>query len=202
MRVRNMLEVRLLHDAARTHGKMLESLPLDPLTGLANRRLPAERMSMALDHARRNNSTMAVGYLDLDGFKQIRQAAGNGGRSPGARAPGRGAGGLCGGCRAHADVKREPIFFPSLGTRAADGGWLVEVHAWCFKMHPLKIVVPVVRNLLGFERARLTVAQKDIFVERARWMFVDNRCGGSSSAIGEFRSVNIGLTQSSFMAAI
>ena len=62
------------------------------------------------------------------------------------------------------------IFFPSLGTRAADGGWLVKVHAWCFRMHPLKIVVPVVRKLLGFERTRLTVAQKDIFAERARWM--------------------------------
>jgi phosphatidate phosphatase APP1 len=29
--------------------------------------------------------------------------------------------------------------------------------------------------MLGFERARLTVAQKDIFAERARWMFVDNK---------------------------
>jgi phosphatidate phosphatase APP1 len=67
------------------------------------------------------------------------------------------------------------IFFPSLGTRATDGGWLVEVHAWCFRMHPLKIVVPVVRKLLGFERTRLTVAQKDIFAERARWIFVDNK---------------------------
>jgi two-component system cell cycle response regulator len=78
MRVRNMLEVRLLHDAARTHGKMLESLALkDPLTGLANRRLLAERMSMALDHARRNNSPMAVLYLDLDGFRQINNTLGH-----------------------------------------------------------------------------------------------------------------------------
>ena len=78
MRVRNMLEVRLLHEAARTHGKMLESLALtDPLTGLANRRLLAERMSMALVHARRNRSTMAVVYLDLDGFKQINNTLGH-----------------------------------------------------------------------------------------------------------------------------
>src|SRR5450830_539780 len=40
MRVHNLLEVRLLHDAARSHGKMLEAYALtDPLTGLANRRL-------------------------------------------------------------------------------------------------------------------------------------------------------------------
>ena len=79
IRVRNMLEVRLLHEAARNQGKMLESLALkDPLTGLANRRLLAERMSMALVHARRNKSTMAVVYLDLDGFKQINNTLGHG----------------------------------------------------------------------------------------------------------------------------
>src|SRR5580700_9109296 len=62
MRVSNMLEVRLLHQAARNHGKMLEELALkDPLTGLANRRLLADRMSRALVHARRYKSILAVG---------------------------------------------------------------------------------------------------------------------------------------------
>ena len=79
MRVHNMLEVRLLHEAARNHVKILESLALnDPLTGLANRRLLADRMSMALVHARRNKSTLAVVYLDLDGFKQINDTLGHG----------------------------------------------------------------------------------------------------------------------------
>jgi len=79
MRVHNMLEVRLLHQAARDHGKMLESLALkDPLTGLANSRRLADRMSMALVHARRNKSAMAVVYLDLDGFKQINDTLGHG----------------------------------------------------------------------------------------------------------------------------
>jgi diguanylate cyclase (GGDEF)-like protein len=79
MRVHNMLEVRLLHEAARNHGKMLECLALnDPLTGLANRRLLTDRMSMALVHARRNKSAMAVVYLDLDGFKQINDTLGHG----------------------------------------------------------------------------------------------------------------------------
>jgi len=79
MRVHNMLEVRLLHEAARNYGKMLEALALnDPLTGLANRRLLADRMSMALVHARRNKSAMAVVYLDLDGFKQINDTLGHG----------------------------------------------------------------------------------------------------------------------------
>ena len=78
-RIHNMLEVRLLHEAARNHGKMLESLALnDPLTGLANRRLLSDRMSMALVHARRNKSAMAVVCLDLDGFKQINDTLGHG----------------------------------------------------------------------------------------------------------------------------
>ena len=79
LRVHNMLEVRLLHEEARNYGKKLETLALnDPLTGLANRRLLAERMSMALAHARRNKSAMAVVYLDLDGFKQINDTLGHG----------------------------------------------------------------------------------------------------------------------------
>jgi diguanylate cyclase (GGDEF)-like protein len=78
-RAHNMLEVRLLHEEAREHGKMLESLALnDPLTGLANRRLLTDRMAMALVHARRNKSAMAVIYLDLDGFKQINDTLGHG----------------------------------------------------------------------------------------------------------------------------
>jgi two-component system cell cycle response regulator len=78
MRVHNMLEVRLLHEAIQKHGKMLEALALtDPLTGLANRRLLAERLSMAIVHARRNTSTMAVVYLDLDGFNQINNTLGH-----------------------------------------------------------------------------------------------------------------------------
>lgn len=79
MRVQNMLEVRLLHDAAIERGKQLESLALnDPLTGLANRRLLDDRMSMAIVHARRNKSAMAVVYLDLDGFKQLNDTMGHG----------------------------------------------------------------------------------------------------------------------------
>ena len=79
MRVRNMLEVRLLHQAEKKHSKKLELLALeDPLTGLANRRLLADRMSVALVHARRNKTAMAVMYLDLDGFKTVNDTMGHG----------------------------------------------------------------------------------------------------------------------------
>ena len=36
-----------------------------------------DRLSLAIAHARRNKSTMAVMYLDLDGFKQINDTLGH-----------------------------------------------------------------------------------------------------------------------------
>ena len=48
----------------------------DPLTGLANRRLLAERMSHAQD-TRRTGDTVAVLLLDLDGFKQVNDTYGH-----------------------------------------------------------------------------------------------------------------------------
>jgi diguanylate cyclase (GGDEF)-like protein len=77
-RVHNLLEVRLLHQRARTYAKTQEFMALhDPLTGLANRRLLVERVSQAIIHAKRNNSIMAVMYLDLDGFRQINNTLGH-----------------------------------------------------------------------------------------------------------------------------
>jgi diguanylate cyclase (GGDEF)-like protein len=49
----------------------------DPLTGLANRQLLADRVSLAIAHARRNNSALAVVYLDLDGFKEVNDTLGH-----------------------------------------------------------------------------------------------------------------------------
>ncbi len=78
IRIHNMLEVRLLHEAARDHGKTLASLALtDPLTGLANRRLLIDRLSMGMVQARREQAGLAVLYLDLDGFKNINNTLGH-----------------------------------------------------------------------------------------------------------------------------
>lgn len=78
-RVRNMLEIRLLHEDARSAAITHETLAQkDPLTGLGNRRLLTERISAALANARRNKNAMAVVYLDLDGFKQVNDTLGHG----------------------------------------------------------------------------------------------------------------------------
>jgi two-component system cell cycle response regulator len=77
-RIHNMLEVRLLYKQLEHYSRALESLALhDTLTGLPNRRLLFDRLSLAIAHARRNTSTMAVMCLDLDGFKQINDTLGH-----------------------------------------------------------------------------------------------------------------------------
>ncbi len=77
-RIHNMLEVRLLYKQLEFNNKVLESLSLhDELTGLPNRRLLMDRLSLAIAHAQRSKHAMAVMYLDLDGFKQINDNLGH-----------------------------------------------------------------------------------------------------------------------------
>lgn len=77
-RVYNMLEVRLKYKDALNYAKQQEALALhDPLTGLANRQLLSDRITLGIAHARRNESRMGVIYLDLDGFKEVNDRLGH-----------------------------------------------------------------------------------------------------------------------------
>ncbi len=77
-RIQNMLEVRLLYRQLEVKNHELEAIALhDVLTGLPNRRLLMDRLALAIAHARRNRQTMAVLFLDLDGFKQINDTLGH-----------------------------------------------------------------------------------------------------------------------------
>jgi diguanylate cyclase (GGDEF)-like protein/PAS domain S-box-containing protein len=65
--------LQLQHDARR-----LEFLAHhDPLTGLPNRAMFAERAREAVAHARRHDKTAALLFLDLDNFKQINDSLGH-----------------------------------------------------------------------------------------------------------------------------
>jgi diguanylate cyclase (GGDEF)-like protein len=77
-RIHNMLEVRLLYKQLEDYSREMESMALHhALTGLPNRRLLMDRLSLAIAHARRNTSAMALMFMDLDGFKQINDTLGH-----------------------------------------------------------------------------------------------------------------------------
>lgn len=77
-RIRNMLEVRLLFNKATRNSAAMHHLALhDPLTGLPNRRLLEDRIGIALAHGRRNQTLVALMYMDLDGFKDVNDTWGH-----------------------------------------------------------------------------------------------------------------------------
>ncbi len=68
---------RLLGKLASTQAKLSRMAHHDTLTGLPNRALLADRMQQALSRAARNGSTLAVLFLDLDGFKPLNDKMGH-----------------------------------------------------------------------------------------------------------------------------
>ncbi|TXT41358.1 MAG: sensory box protein, partial [Comamonadaceae bacterium] len=64
--------------AQRQHQQQLEHIAhFDPLTGLPNRLLLADRLQQALIQCQRKNNMLAVAYLDLDGFKAVNDSHGH-----------------------------------------------------------------------------------------------------------------------------
>lgn len=68
---------RVLAEADRSREEHYRLATRDPLTGLPNRLLFEETAQRALVLAEREASRLAIGYLDLDGFKQINDTHGH-----------------------------------------------------------------------------------------------------------------------------
>lgn len=68
---------RLLAKLGRNQAELLRMANHDPLTGLPNRKLLADRMQQALARAQRNSTRVAVLFLDLNGFKLINDTLGH-----------------------------------------------------------------------------------------------------------------------------
>ena len=62
----------------KAHQAELDRLAyFDPLTGVPNRRLLADRLNQAVERARRTDLSLAVCYLDLDDFKPVNDRLGH-----------------------------------------------------------------------------------------------------------------------------
>jgi diguanylate cyclase (GGDEF)-like protein len=68
---------RALRMVAKTTGELRHQALHDPLTGLANRALLVDRIVQLLARCRRNGTTPAALYLDLDGFKSVNDSLGH-----------------------------------------------------------------------------------------------------------------------------
>ena len=69
--------LRDVTDAVAMAERMAHLAQYDPLTDLPNRVLLQDRAQLAMAQARREGKSLAVMYLDLDGFKQINDTLGH-----------------------------------------------------------------------------------------------------------------------------
>ncbi len=70
--------VRYAMERTRLVRTLKEVAKSDPLTGLANRAMFTEQMSVLLSNAKRHQRTLALLYVDLNGFKRLNDNFGHG----------------------------------------------------------------------------------------------------------------------------
>ncbi len=76
--VRQYIGIAADISVSKRHQRELERMAhYDALTGLPNRLLLADRMRQAIAQAQRSGKLLAVGYLDLDGFKPVNDQYGH-----------------------------------------------------------------------------------------------------------------------------
>ena len=68
---------RLIGQLRQANAELAASAMLDTVTGLPNRRFLSREMERMLARARRENSSVVVAFIDLDGFKQVNDTHGH-----------------------------------------------------------------------------------------------------------------------------
>jgi diguanylate cyclase (GGDEF)-like protein len=61
----------------RSEERLYQQANFDGLTGIANRTLFFDRLNMALEHATRHSNTLAILFIDIDGFKDVNDTYGH-----------------------------------------------------------------------------------------------------------------------------
>jgi diguanylate cyclase (GGDEF)-like protein len=69
---------RQIHRRAQAEERAHHLANYDSVTGLANRQLFRERLELAIERARRDESMVATLFLDLNGFKEVNESLGHG----------------------------------------------------------------------------------------------------------------------------
>lgn len=64
-------------EARRTEARLIHEVLHDGLTGLPNKRLLVDRLTLALARSKRAGTQVAVLFLDLDGFKEVNDTLGH-----------------------------------------------------------------------------------------------------------------------------
>jgi diguanylate cyclase (GGDEF)-like protein len=69
--------LRLSHERQRSEERLYQQANYDALTGLANRMLFFDRLNMTLEHVTRHGNTLAILFIDIDGFKDVNDTQGH-----------------------------------------------------------------------------------------------------------------------------
>lgn len=70
-------QVAVAIERKQLHESLLRAAQYDELTGLPNRRLFHDRLTVALARSRRNNAGLGLLFADVDGFKQVNDSLGH-----------------------------------------------------------------------------------------------------------------------------